>query len=94
VDPRYTGGGVIFIATNGGTRKSTGGGATWAPKTDPVDSLSMGAVTLDAANRIDLASSRFLGPAWSEEFGIFGPRRRSGSRYGRADSREHRSRTR
>ena len=51
LDPRNLSDDKIFIATNGGIWKSTDGGDTWAPKTDFLDSLSMGAVTLDAANK-------------------------------------------
>lgn len=51
VDPRNTTDQVIYIATNdGGIWKSTDGGNTWAPKTDYMPSLWMGAVALDPAN--------------------------------------------
>lgn len=52
IDPRNTDDQVIFVATNdGGIWKTTDGGSTWATTTDFLDSLSMGAVTLDAANK-------------------------------------------
>lgn len=51
LDPRNSSDDVIFIATNGGIWKSPDGGNTWAPKTDFIDSPSIGAVTLDAANK-------------------------------------------
>src|SRR5712692_6876351 len=51
IDPRNTTDQVIYIATNdGGIWKSTDGGTSWAPKTDFMPSLSMGAVALDPAN--------------------------------------------
>src|SRR3989442_1211270 len=51
IDPRNTTDQVIYIATNdGGIWKSTDGGVTWTPKTDPMLSLSMGAVALDSGN--------------------------------------------
>jgi len=51
IDPRGTTDQVIYIATNdGGIWKSTDGGASWAPKTDFMPSLSMGAVALDPGN--------------------------------------------
>src|SRR5260370_33722773 len=51
VDPRNTTDQVIYIATNdGGVWKSSDGGNTWAPKTDYMPSLGMGAVALDPSN--------------------------------------------
>ena len=51
IDPRNTTDQVIYIATNdGGIWKSTNGGSSWAPKTDYMPSLSMGAVALDPGN--------------------------------------------
>lgn len=51
IDPRNTFDQVIYSVTNdGGVWKSTDGGVTFEPKTDHMPSLSMGAVTLDAAN--------------------------------------------
>ena len=51
IDPRNTEDRIIYVATNdGGIWKSTDGGATWAPKTDYLPSLSMGAVALDPGN--------------------------------------------
>jgi len=42
---------IIYVATNdGGIWKSTDGGTTWAPKTESMPSLSMGAVALDPGN--------------------------------------------
>jgi uncharacterized repeat protein (TIGR01451 family) len=51
IDPQGTTDQVIYIATNdGGIWKTTDGGASWAPKTDFMPSLSMGAVALDPGN--------------------------------------------
>ena len=42
---------ILYIATNdGGIWKSSDAGATWLPAMDPMPSLSMGAVAVDAAN--------------------------------------------
>jgi hypothetical protein len=46
---------TMYAATNnGGIFKSTDAGATWAPASDGVPSLSMGAVAIDAGNRLVL----------------------------------------
>jgi hypothetical protein len=51
IDPRNTTDRIIYVATNnGGIWKSTDGGASWAPKSDYLPSLSMGAVALDPGN--------------------------------------------
>jgi photosystem II stability/assembly factor-like uncharacterized protein len=51
IDPRNTSDQVVYIATDdGGIWKTTDGGSTWAPKTDYMPSLSMGAVALDPDN--------------------------------------------
>ena len=51
IDPRHDFDKVIYSVTNdGGVWKSTDGGVTFAPKTDHMPSLSMGAITLDAGN--------------------------------------------
>lgn len=51
IDPRGSTDQVIYLATNdGGIWKSTDGGKSWAPKTDLMNSLSMGAVVLDPQN--------------------------------------------
>ncbi len=51
IDPRGTSDQTIYIATdNGGIWKTTDAGATWAPKTDFMPSLNMGAVALDPGN--------------------------------------------
>src|SRR6266852_3244634 len=51
IDPRGMTDQVVYIATNdGGIWKSTDGRASWAPKTDFMPSLSMGAVALDPGN--------------------------------------------
>jgi hypothetical protein len=51
IDPRNTTDRIIYIATNdGGIWKTADGGASWAPKTDYLPSLSMGAVALDPGN--------------------------------------------
>ena len=51
IDPRNTSDQVIYIAVNdGGIWKSVNGGTTWAPKTDFMPSLSMGAVGLHPSN--------------------------------------------
>ena len=51
IDPQVTSDQTIYIATNdGGIWKTTDGGTTWTPKTDGMDSLSMGAVALDPGN--------------------------------------------
>jgi photosystem II stability/assembly factor-like uncharacterized protein len=52
IDPRNATDRVIYIATNdGGIWKSIDGGSSWAPKTDFMPSLSMGAVALDPTNQ-------------------------------------------
>lgn len=51
IDPTGTTDQTIFIATqNGGVWKSTDGGMTWAPKTDFLPAISIGAVALDQSN--------------------------------------------
>ena len=51
IDPRNLTDEVVYIATNqGGIWKTTDGGTTWAPKTDYMPSLSMGAVSLHPNN--------------------------------------------
>ncbi|MDQ3991097.1 MAG: choice-of-anchor D domain-containing protein, partial [Actinomycetota bacterium] len=51
IDPRNTTDRIIYVATNnGGIWKSIDGGASWAPKSDYLPSLSMGAVALDPGN--------------------------------------------
>ncbi len=51
IDPRGGTDQTIYLATNdGGIWKSADGGTTWAPKTDGMPSLSMGAVALDPAD--------------------------------------------
>lgn len=51
IDPRNSKDEVIYIATNdAGIWKSSDGGSTWAPTTDYMPSLWMGAVTLDPSN--------------------------------------------
>jgi hypothetical protein len=51
IDPSGTTDQTIYIATNdGGVWKTTNGGASWAPKTDFRESLSMGALVIDPSN--------------------------------------------
>jgi hypothetical protein len=51
IDPRNSSDQVMYIATqDGGIWKSSDGGSTWKPKTDFLNSLSAGAVALDAGN--------------------------------------------
>ncbi len=50
IDPSGTTDQNIFIATWGGIWKSTDGGSTWAPKTDRLSSIAMGAVAIDPNN--------------------------------------------
>jgi Tol biopolymer transport system component/photosystem II stability/assembly factor-like uncharacterized protein len=51
IDPSGSTDKTIYIATaGGGIWKSTTGGQSWAPKSDNLSSLSIGAVTLDPAN--------------------------------------------
>ena len=51
IDPRNTTDKVVYSAFNdGGVWKTTDGGDTWEPKTDKLDTLSIGALALDPAN--------------------------------------------
>jgi len=50
VDPRNSADDVLFIATNGGLWKTSDGGTTWSPKTDFMQSISIGDVSLDPGN--------------------------------------------
>src|SRR5262249_50215860 len=47
IDPRGPTDRVVYIATNGGVWKTTDGGLSWLPKTDYLDSPSIGCVTVD-----------------------------------------------
>ncbi|MFN2545294.1 MAG: choice-of-anchor D domain-containing protein [Actinomycetota bacterium] len=50
IDPRGSADKVIYRATAGGVWKSTDAGVTWAPKTDSMPALPVGAVALDPTN--------------------------------------------
>jgi photosystem II stability/assembly factor-like uncharacterized protein len=51
IDPRNASDQVVYAAFNdGGIWKTADGGANWQPKTDTMQSLSMGAVALDPSN--------------------------------------------
>jgi hypothetical protein len=50
IDPSGTTDKNVYIATWGGIWKSTDGGSTWAPKTDRLTSIAMGAVGIDPNN--------------------------------------------